>query len=209
MLLSCFRSCGGGLLVLLPAMLASQWVMADEKRYDTRYPEDPFRYQYEPLSTREVGTAPGQLHLMALAALVSGDNSEDTYLGGKLGAEYIVHEYVGLRLSGFQDLIETNDEPLTHTFSSVRAGTVIHLNPYSRFDLGAYGDVGLLVVDAVDGKTSDKAVEGVLGGFMTFYTGQQTFVRLELERAWCNVEIDNVPGSQHRTAAMMGLGILF
>lgn len=173
------------------------------------YPEDPFAWEREPVAPTEIGTARGQTHITALGALVSGKNSADTYLGGQLGIEFVLHEFGGIRISGFQDLVDTDQLGLAYRFSSVRVGPTLHVSPYRRVDLGVYAEGGLVVVDAVDGKTSEKAPEAVLGGFITLYLDSYVFVQMELQRAWANIEINNAYAAQPRTAAMLGIGLAF
>ena len=174
------------------------------------YPADPFAWNYEPISATEIGTAPGQVQMTALAALVSGKNSEDNfYFAGKLGTEYILNEYGGVRFTIFQDLFETDGHTLEHKFTSLRVGPAFHLLPYRKVDVGTYIEGGLLIVDAVDGETGSKAPEAVLGGFISFHVNTAFFVRAELERAWSNAEVDNVLSAQHRSAALLGFGFAF
>lgn len=202
------KSLTSSLLILLTVLLAPISTAAD---YDQPYPENPFARDHVAMPAKETGSAPGQVQFTVLGALVSGDNSadDDLYFGGKLGTEKLLNEYGGVRFTVFQDVLETNGESLQHTFTSFRVGPSFHLLPYQRFDVGSYVEAGLTVVDMVDGKTGSKAPEVVLGGFMTFFVSSALFVRAELERAWCNVEVDGEMSEQDRTAALLGFGWAF
>lgn len=174
------------------------------------YPDDPFAWEREPLQPSAIGSGRGQTHLFALGALTRGKNSrEDIYFGGQLGIEFQLHEFGAIRISGFQDLVETDGGQLAHKFSSVRVGPALHLRPYRRIDLGSYLEGGLLVVDAVDGRTSVTAPEVTLGGFISIHIDSHIYLQLELERAWSNVELNGVLDDQHRSAAKLGLGLVF
>lgn len=173
------------------------------------YPDDPFAWEREKMPATEIGTARGQTRLSALGALVSGNNSADIYLGGQLACEFMLHEFGGVRIAGFQDVFDTDNKGLAHKFSSIRVGPALHIQPYRRVDLGVYAEGGIVIVDFIDGRSSGKAPEAVLGGFITVHLDSFFFVQLELERAWANIEINNVYANQDRTAAMMGIGISF
>lgn len=174
------------------------------------YPADPFADERATLPATELGSARGQTHVFALGALTQGDNSRnEVYLGGQLGIEFQLHEYGAIRISGFQDLVETSGGQLKHKFSSARVGPALHLSPYRRVDFGPYAEAGLLVVDAVDGKTSVTAPETTLGGFISIWLDSQVYLQLELERASSNVEVDGVLGNHSRNAAKLGLGLSF
>lgn len=192
-------------LLLLACLVPSAVHGADTPTY----PEDPFASEYERQPATQVGTARGQTRLSALGALVSGGNSADIYLGGQLGIEFMLHEFGGVRIVGFQDVVDTDGLGLKYKFSSMRVGPALHLSPYRRVDVGVHAAGGMLVVDMIDGKTAQKAPEAVLGGFITIHVDSFMFVQLELERAWANIEIGNVYTPQHRTAAMLGLGVAF
>lgn len=196
--------CAGALLALclLPATAACA-----EPRRD--YPDDPFADDRLLLRPSEIGSTRGQVQFSALGALVQGSNSDDVYLGGKLGLEFMLDEFGAIRITGFQDLTESDGSQLAHKFSSARVGPALHLRPWSRVDLGPYLEGGIVVVDAVDGRTGAKAPEVALGGFITIHVDSFVFIRMELERAWANVEVDNVVDDHHRTAALLGLGISF
>src|SRR5690606_28818902 len=140
------------------------------------------------LPATEIGSGRGQTHLFILGALVDGKNSDDIYFGGELGIEFQLHEFGGIRISGFQDFSETNFDSLKHKFSSVRAGPVLHLRPYRKVDLGVFSTGGVLVVDAVDGKT-ETAPEITFGGFISIHLNSHSYVQLELEGAWSNIEV--------------------
>lgn len=173
------------------------------------YPDDPFADDYRRQPATQIGTARGQTRVSALGALVEGNNSADVYLGGQLAVEFMLHEFGGIRLSGFQDTLEANGQSLARKFSSMRAGPALHLRPYRRVDLGPYAAGGLLVVDMVDGKTSQKTAEAVLGGFITVHLDSFVFVQLELERAWAALNNGGNYVPEHRTAAMLGIGVAF
>lgn len=197
-------------LVLAVILLLAATVQASLAAERQSYPEDPFALEYQRLPARAIGITPGQVNVTILPSIVSGNNSsDDVYFGGKLGSEYILNEFAGARFTLSQDILETNGKSLGRAFSSMRFGSSLHLFPYSRFDMGTFVEGGLMVVDAVDGKTGDKAPEVAAGGFMTFHIDSSVFIRAELERIWCNAEIDSVRASYHRTAASLGIGIAF
>ncbi len=173
------------------------------------YPDDPFADDRLLLKPTEIGATRGQVQFSALGALVQGSNSKDTYLGGKLGLEFMANEFGAIRITGFQDLVEQDGEQLAHKFSSARVGPALHLRPWKRVDLGPYLEGGIVVVDAVDGRSSAKEPEVALGGFITIHIDSYVFIRMELERAWTNVEVDGVLDNHHRSAAMFGLGFNF
>jgi hypothetical protein len=173
------------------------------------YPDDPFADDRQLLRPSEIGATRGQVQFSALGALVQGGNSPDIYLGGKLGLEFMLDEFGAVRITGFQDLVEADGQQLAHKSSSARVGPALHLRPWKRVDLGPYLEGGVVVVDAVDGRTGAKAAEVALGGFITVHVDSFLFIRMELERAWTNVEVNNVVDDRHRTAALLGLGIAF
>lgn len=173
------------------------------------YPDDPFADEREVLPATETGTARGQTRLSALGALVQGKNSAETYLGGQLAMEFMLHEFGGVRIAGFQDIVGTDGNGLARKFSSIRVGPALHVQPYRRVDFGVYAEGGIVIVDFIDGKSSDKAPEATLGGFITIHLDSFVFLQLELERSWANVEINNAYTNQDRTAAMMGIGVAF
>lgn len=173
------------------------------------YPGDPLAHERAWLPPVEIGSARGQTHLFALGALVKGDNSPAIYFGGQLGIEFQLHEFGAIRISGFQDLVDGDGQQLVHKFSSVRIGPALHLRPYRRVDLGAYFEGGVLVVDAVDGRTSARAPEIVTGGFISVHIDPHAYVQLELEQSWSNVEINGVLGEHDQLVAKMGLGVVF
>lgn len=173
------------------------------------YPDDPFAHDREPLKPTEIGSGRGQSHLFALASLVDGNNSDHVYFGGQLGIEFQLHEFGGIRLSGFQELLDGHGDELAHKFTSLRVGPALHLRPYRRLDLGVYSEAGLLLIDAVDGKFSVTAPETTLGGFISIHVDSRVYVQLELEHVSSNAEVDGVLGKQDRTAAKLGLGLVF
>ncbi|MFZ5756143.1 MAG: hypothetical protein ACOY3X_04535 [Pseudomonadota bacterium] len=173
------------------------------------WPGDPLAHERARIKPVEIGSARGQNSVFILGALVDGDNSSDIYFGGQLGVEFQLHEFGGIRISGFQDLADSEGETLAHKFSSVRIGPVLHLRPYRRVDLGAYFEGGVLVVDAVDGKSSAKAPELTTGGFINIHLDSYIHIRLELEQSWSNVEIDNVLGEHEQLVAKFGIGAVF
>lgn len=192
---------------LLALCLAPVAASAAEPRKN--YPDDPFADDRLLLKPVEIGATRGQVQFSALGALVQGSNSKDTYLGGKLGLEFMLDEFGAIRITGFQDLVEQDGEQLAHKFSSARVGPALHLRPWKRVDLGPYLEGGIVVVDAVDGRTSAKGPEVAMGGFITIHIDSYVFIRMELERAWTNVEVDGVLDNHHRSAAMFGLGFNF
>lgn len=192
---------------LLALCLAPAAAIAAETQRN--YPDDPFADDRLLLKPVEIGATRGQVQFSALGALVQGNNSKDTYLGGKLGLEFMANEYGAIRITGFQDLTEQDGEQLAHKFSSARVGPALHLRPWKRVDLGPYLEGGIVVVDAVDGRSGAKGPEVALGGFITVHIDSYVFIRMELERAWANVEVDGVLDNHHRTAAMLGLGFSF
>lgn len=198
------RHLAGSLLALC---LASGTATGATPRAD--YPDDPFADDRQLLRPSEIGSTRGQVQFSALGALVRGSNSPHTYLGGKLGLEFMLDEFGAVRITGFQDLVEQDGQQLAHKFSSARVGPALHLRPWQRIDLGPYLEGGIVVVDAVDGRSGAKAPEVALGGFITIHVDSFVFIRMELERVWTNVEINNVLGNHHRTAALLGLGIAF
>lgn len=173
------------------------------------YPDDPFAHDRVPLEPTEIGSGRGQSHLFALASLVDGNNSDRVYFGGQLGIEFQLHEFGGIRLSGFQELVDGDGNQLAHKFTSLRVGPALHLRPYRRLDLGVYSEAGLLLVDAVDGEFSVTAPETTLGGFISIHLDSRVYVQLELEHVSSNAEVDGVLGEQDRTAAKLGLGLVF
>ncbi len=194
-------------LAILVSM-SSVSVLAAESISNRTYPDDPFAQDRDLLPATEMGSGRGQAHLFMMGALVDGKNSNDIYLGGQLGIEFQLHEFGGIRISGFQDISESDFGTLKHKFSSVRVGPVLHLRPYRRVDFGIYSEGGVLVVDAVDGD-SDAAPEITLGGFISVHLDSHTYLQLELEGAWSNVEVGGVMDDQNRTAAKLGFGSVF
>ena len=193
-------------LSTLLALVLSLPVMATARDY----PADPFAFEREPLRASEIGSARGQTQLSVLGALVSGNASDDIYFGGKLGAEFMLHEFVALRLTGFQDLTETDFESIDYRLTSVRAGSALHLQPYRRVDLGPYSEGGIVSVNRIGpGKSGDTAPEVVIGGFITIHLTSSYFMRLELERAWARLDLGDGVRSEYRTAALAGFGVLF
>ncbi|MCK0152105.1 hypothetical protein MWU49_00165 [Alcanivorax sp. S6407] len=173
------------------------------------YPEDPFEFDRRPMADSEIGTAPGQMQFTVLGALVEGDVSDDLYFGGQLGLEYVMHEFYGIRMSGFQDVSESSFSSLDYNVTSIRFGPAMHLQPYRRVDLGSYLEGGMAILDMFGGDQDDTAPEVALGGFITIHLDSFYFVRLELQRSWTTLEIDDVLQSHHRTAAMLGIGAAF
>lgn len=205
-----FPACRGilppiALLALLSCFIAPLHAEAGPGNY----PDDPFAHDREPLEPTEIGSGRGQSHLFALAALVDGDNSDHVYFGGQLGIEFQLHEFGGIRLSGFQELVDGDGNQLAHKFTSLRVGPALHLRPYRRLDLGVYSEAGLLVIDVVDGKFDVTAPETTLGGFISIHLDSRVYVQLELEHVSSNAEVDGVLGKQDRTAAKLGLGLVF
>lgn len=173
------------------------------------YPDDPFAMDRELLPATEIGTARGQTRLTVMGALTHGNNSnQDFYLGGKASLEFMLHEFGAVRISGFQDLIERDLDSLHHRFSSLRVGPALHFSPYRRVDLGPYMEAGALVVDAFRSQQS-TGPEVAVGGFITIHLNSFWYLQLELERAFARVEVDGILASQHRTAALLGLGLAF
>jgi hypothetical protein len=180
------------------------------------YPDDPFAVDRELLPATAIGTARGQTRLTALGALVHGRNSsEDFYLGGKISMEFMLHEFGSVRISGFQDLLERDIDfrkfhfnYLNHRFSSLRVGPALHLSPYRRVDAGPYLEAGALMIDPFKGNSS-IAPEVTMGGFITIHLNSAWYLQLELERAFAYAEVGGVFASQHRTAALFGLGLTF
>lgn len=202
MLFSGSRLFQGASLLLLIATCAS----ANASR---PYPADPFAMERRVLPATEIGTARGQTRVAIMGALVHGKSSqEDIYFGAKTSMEFVLHEFGAIRLTGFQDMLETDFKSLNHKFTSARVGPALHLRPYRRIDLGPYLEAGALIVDAVDGKTK-SGPEVALGGFISIHLDSYWFLQLELERSFARVEVDGLLGSQHRTAAMLGLGFAF
>lgn len=164
----------------------------------------------------EIGTARGQTRLTALGALIHGRNStEDFYLGGKISMEFMLHEFGSVRISGFQDLIERDIDflkyrvnSLDHRFTSLRVGPALHFTPYRRVDFGPYLEAGALIVDPFKGNT-DIAPEVTMGGFITVHINSAWYLQLELERSFAHAEVGGIFAPQHRTAALLGLGLSF
>lgn len=194
-------------LVVLGITLVSAAALADPA--DQGYPENPFARDHYPLPAKERGAAPGQVQFSVLGALVSGQNNDDLYFGGKIGSEKILNEYGGIRFTAFQDVMETNGQSLEHKITSFRSGPAWHFFPFSAFDVGSYLEAGVAVLDLVDGKTGTKAPEVAVGGFIDFHVNSTLFVRAELERTWCNLDVNDAVVKQHRTAAMLGFGFAF
>lgn len=174
-----------------------------------RYPDDPFAWQHKPMDAKEIGTTAGQMQFSVLGTTVISSSNDDPYLGGKMGSDYMLNEYGALRFYVAQDLFEPNGGSIEHRFTSFRFGSSWHLNPYRAVDIGSFIDAGVLVVDFIKGKSGDKAPEVSLGGFMMYHIDSALFIRAEMERAWCNVEIDGIDTKQHRTALSLGLGMAF
>lgn len=191
---------------LLPALALASVLPASVFAAD--YPSDPLAHDRRSLSP-ETGSARGQTHVFVLGSLVEGDNADDTYLGGQIGIEFQLHEFGAIRLSGFQDVSQSDGKQLIHKFSSFRFGPALHMRPYETVDFGPYAEGGLVTVDLVDGKTSAKGPELVMGGFISIYVDSAWYVQMELERSWSNLEIDGVLSKQPRTAAKLGLGLAF
>lgn len=187
---------------VLTLLMVSQAMAAD-------YPEDPFEFDRRPMTASQIGTAPGQLQFTVLGALVDGDVSDDIYFGGQLGLEYVMHEFYGIRMSGFQDVSESDFASLDYNISSIRFGPAMHLQPYHRVDLGSYLEGGVAILDMFGGEQNDTAPEVALGGFITIHLNSFYFVRMELQRSWTTLEIDDVLQSRNRTAAMLGIGAAF
>lgn len=195
------------MLMLLGVALASTATLADPA--DQGYPENPFARDHHPLPAKERGAAPGQMQFSVLGALVAGQNSDDLYFGGKIGSEKILNEYGGIRFTVFQEVMESDGQSLEHKITSFRSGPAWHFFPFSAFDVGSYLEAGVAVLDLVDGKTSIKAPEVAVGGFIDFHVDSSLFIRAELERAWCNLDVSDAVVKQHRTAAMLGFGLAF
>ncbi|HET8706501.1 MAG TPA: hypothetical protein VFM46_09385, partial [Pseudomonadales bacterium] len=155
------------------------------------------------------GTAPGQIQLTALGALVSGKSSKKKYVGGQLGAEFLLNEFGGMRVSSFQEICEKNGDGLSHKLSSFRIGPALHFNPYQAFDYGTFFEGGVATLDAIDGHTSDRAPDVAIGGFLSYHLNSAFFIRAELARAWSNLEIEQVTVQQQRTAGLLGFGVAF
>lgn len=173
------------------------------------YPEDPFADERSMLAPKEVGTARGQTQLTALGALVSGPQKDETFQGGQLGAEFVLHEFMGVRHTVFQDLTGTDFSGLDYRISSLRVGPALHLRPYRRVDIGSYAEGGIALLDLFESGSTARAPEVALGGFMTIFVDSFVFVRLELQRSWTRIDTDDVSGSQNRTAGMLGIGVAF
>lgn len=173
------------------------------------YPADPFAQDRRPIRTKEVGSARGQAHLFVLGALVDGKSADDVYFAGQIGIEFQLHEFGAIRLSGFQELVDGEGESLTHNLTSVRVGPALHLRPYRTVDLGAYMEGGVVFVDAVDGRFGDTAPEVVFGGFISIHFDSHNYIQLELEHAAANIPIDGVIAPRDRTAAKLGLAMVF
>lgn len=173
------------------------------------YPPDPFAQDRMPIRKQEVGSARGQTHLFVLGSLVDGRNADDIYFAGQLGIEFQLHEFGAIRISGFQELANGDGERLLHNFTSVRVGPALHLRPYRMVDLGAYMEGGVLFVDAVDGHFGNTAPEVTFGGFFSIHFDSHNYVQLELEHSASNADVDGVMGQQDRTAAKLGLGMVF
>lgn len=174
------------------------------------HPDDPFAEERAPVRATEIGTARGQVRASALAALIDGNSAADDYLGGQLAVEFMLHEYGGVRIAGFQELWDAHfQDRLVRKLSSIRVGPALHLSPYRRVDFGVYAEGGIVIADFIDGQTSDKAPEATLGGFVTVHVDSFIFLQAEFERAWANVELNGTYLNQDRTAAMIGLGVAF
>ncbi len=175
----------------------------------SRYPNDPFSWQYEPMEADEIGTTKGQMQFSILGSLVISSSHDNDYLAGKLSNDYMLNEYGALRFSLAGDLFEADGSGLEHRLSSFRFGSSWHLNPYRAIDIGTYVDAGVAIVDMLDGKSGDKAPEVTLGGFLIYHLDSAFFVRAEMDRTWCNIEINGIETKQHRTAMSLGLGMAF
>lgn len=198
---------GLSVLALLGTVFASTVTLGNPA--DQGYPENPFARDHHPLPAKERGAAPGQVQFSVLGAWISGQNSDDLYVGGKIGSEKILNEYGGIRFTAFQEVMESDGQSLDHKITSFRSGPAWHLFPFSAFDVGSFLEAGVVVVDLVDGKTGTKAPEVAVGGFIDFHVNSTLFVRAELERAWSNLDVNDVVVKQHRTAAMLGFGFAF
>lgn len=173
------------------------------------YPEDPFAEERRHLAPTEVGTARGQTQFTALGALVSGPQSDDTFQGGQLSTEFVLHEFMGIRNTVFQDLTGTDFSGLDYRISSLRVGPALHLRPYRRVDIGSYAEGGIALLDLFESGSSARAPEVALGGFISIFVDSFVFVRLELQRTWTRIDTEDVAGSQNRTAGMLGIGVAF
>jgi len=192
-------------LFLVALSILPNAALATEKNY----PEDPFAYDRELLPATEVGTVPGQVQVTALAALISGDSSDENYVGGQIGIEFMMNEFASLRISNFQEICETDGAGLSHKLSSLRFGSALHFNPYNRFDYGSFIEGGVTTVNAIEGEGGKKAPDVAVGGFLTYHVDSALIIRAELSRAWTNVEIDKATVAQNRTAGLLGFGIAF
>lgn len=207
MRLSSYRTIATAGLLCLSGLFAAPPAAAADGLFP--YPADPLAQDRRPIRTKEVGSARGQVHLFVLGALVDGKSADDVYFGGQLGIEFQLHEFGAIRISGFQELVDGEGESLTHNLSSVRVGPALHLRPYRIVDLGAYMEGGVVFVDAVDGRFGDTAPEVVFGGFISIHFNSHNYLQLELEHAASNIAIDGVLAPRDRTAAKLGLAMVF
>lgn len=173
------------------------------------YPDDPFLLDRSLLSPTAIGTAPGQMQVTALGALISGKSSDKKYLGGQLGLEFMMNEFGGMRISSFQEICDKEGDGLSHKLSSFRIGPALHFNPFHAFDYGTFVEGGIATVDAIEGHTSDRAPDVAIGGFLSYHLNSAFFIRAELARAWSNLEIEQVTVQQQRTAGPLGFGLAF
>lgn len=184
-------------------LIASQIVWAQPKSY----PDDPFSWERRPVNYRAIGTAVGQMRLSALGGFVVSGNSDEEYLVGQLSSETIFHEFVGVRVSGIQELQDQGDD-FEYKFSSIRFGPAYHYRPYRKIDIGSFLEGGIVLVDLYT-SGSDSAPEVALGGFITYYLNSFAFIQMELQRSWANIEIDGIHAAHNRTLSMMGIGVAF
>jgi hypothetical protein len=164
------------------------------------HPPDPFAEEYVVPKQEDVGTTAGQFRAMGSGTIGLGPSGPAVGAQGTL--ELMTFAYLGVRGTLAGDAFHREGDPGVWL---AKTGPSLHLLPYRRFDIGAFFEAGIGVLDPVDDHRTAMPVLSP-GGTIDLWIASSWFLHTEGHIDWGIYELGQGPRAHLRFVGCAGLG---